>query len=69
MQGGMETVVDQEQRPPRILELSWGRMTVEGPGAGKGLVTGSVLLPLDSPIARGALQDQVNADLLAFLRS
>jgi hypothetical protein len=25
----------QEERPPRILEISWGRMEVEGLGAGK----------------------------------
>jgi len=27
--------MDQEKRPPRILEISWGRMEVEGLGAGK----------------------------------
>jgi hypothetical protein len=32
---GMETVVNQEKRPPRILEISWGRMEVEGLGVGK----------------------------------
>jgi hypothetical protein len=32
---GMETVVTQDQRAPRIARLSWGRMEVEGLGAGK----------------------------------
>ncbi len=32
---GMETVVKQEKRSPRIVRLSWGRMEVEGRGAGK----------------------------------
>jgi hypothetical protein len=33
---GMETVVKQERRrSPRILEISWGRMAVEGLAAGK----------------------------------
>jgi hypothetical protein len=27
--------MDQEKRPPRILEISWGRMDIEGLGAGK----------------------------------
>ena len=27
--------MDQQKRPPRILEISWGRMEVEGLGAGK----------------------------------
>jgi hypothetical protein len=31
----METVVRQDKRPPRILEISWGRLQVEGLGAGK----------------------------------
>jgi hypothetical protein len=31
----METAVSQERRPRRILDLSWGRMVVEGLGAGK----------------------------------
>jgi hypothetical protein len=32
---GMETVVKRQQRPPRIVQVSWGRMQVEGLGAGK----------------------------------
>ena len=32
---GMETVVRQQKRPPRILEISWGHIEVEGLGAGK----------------------------------
>ncbi len=32
---GMETVVKQEKRPPRIVRISWGRMEVERLGAGK----------------------------------
>jgi len=32
---GMETVVKQDTRPPRIIRVSWGRMQVEGLGAGK----------------------------------
>ena len=32
---GMETVVSSGKRAPRILEVSWGRMEVEGLGAGK----------------------------------
>jgi hypothetical protein len=31
---GMETV-EQDKRPPRIVQISWGRMQVEGLGAGK----------------------------------
>jgi hypothetical protein len=31
---GMETV-EQDMRPPRIAQISWGRMQVEGLGAGK----------------------------------
>src|SRR5260370_18016737 len=31
----METAGNREKRPPRILEISWGRMEVEGLGAGK----------------------------------
>jgi hypothetical protein len=31
---GMETV-EQDKRPPRIAQISWGRMQVEGLGAGK----------------------------------
>jgi hypothetical protein len=31
----METVVKQDKRPPRIAQISWGRMEVEGLGAGK----------------------------------
>jgi hypothetical protein len=31
---GMETVVKQEMRPPRIVRISWGRMEVEGLGVG-----------------------------------
>jgi len=29
---GMQTVVKQDQRPPRIVQISWGRMQVEGLG-------------------------------------
>jgi len=32
---GMEPVVRQDRRPPRIVQISWGRMEVEGLGAGK----------------------------------
>jgi hypothetical protein len=32
---GMETVVKQHKRPPRIVRISWGPMQVEGLGAGK----------------------------------
>ena len=32
---GMETVVQRQKRPPRIARVSWGRMQVEGLGAGK----------------------------------
>jgi hypothetical protein len=32
---GMETVAKQDKRPPRIIRVSWGRMQVEGLGAGK----------------------------------
>jgi hypothetical protein len=32
---GMETVGRPDKRPPRILEISWGRMQAEGLGAGK----------------------------------
>jgi hypothetical protein len=32
---GMEKVVKRQQRPPRIVQVSWGRMQVEGLGAGK----------------------------------
>jgi hypothetical protein len=32
---GMETVVKQDKRSPRIVYISWGRMEVEGLGAGK----------------------------------
>jgi hypothetical protein len=32
---GMETVVKQDKRSPRIARISWGRMEVEGLGAGK----------------------------------
>jgi len=32
---GMEPVVTQDKRPPRIVQVSWGRMEVEGLGAGK----------------------------------
>jgi hypothetical protein len=32
---GMETVVKRQKRPPRIVQVSWGRMEVEGLGAGK----------------------------------
>jgi hypothetical protein len=32
---GMETMVKQDKRPPRILQISWGRMEVEGLGMGK----------------------------------
>ena len=31
----METVVTQDKRSPRIVRISWGRMEVEGLGAGK----------------------------------
>src|SRR5215471_11266245 len=31
----MEPVVRQDRRPPRIVQISWGRMEVEGLGAGK----------------------------------
>ena len=32
---GMETVVKRQQRSPRIVLVSWGRIEVEGLGAGK----------------------------------
>jgi hypothetical protein len=32
---GMEAVVRQEKRSPRIVRISWGRMEAEGLGAGK----------------------------------
>ena len=32
---GMETVVKQDKRAPRIIQVSWGRMEVEGLGVGK----------------------------------
>ena len=32
---GMEIVVKRHKRPPRIVQVSWGRMEVEGLGAGK----------------------------------
>ena len=32
---GMETAARQAQRPPRITRISWGRIEVEGLGAGK----------------------------------
>jgi hypothetical protein len=32
---GMETVVKQDKRSPRIVQISWGRMEVEGLGADK----------------------------------
>jgi hypothetical protein len=32
---GMEPVVEQDKRPPRIVQVCWGRMEVEGLGAGK----------------------------------
>jgi hypothetical protein len=32
---GMEPVVKQDKRSPRIVRISWGRMHVEGLGAGK----------------------------------
>lgn len=32
---GMETVVKRRKRPPRIVQVSWGRMEVEGLGVGK----------------------------------
>jgi len=32
---GMEPVVKQDKRPPRIVQISWGRMEVEDLGAGK----------------------------------
>jgi hypothetical protein len=35
MLDGMETVVKQDKRSPRIIRVSWGRMQVEGLGAGK----------------------------------
>src|SRR5438477_8823951 len=31
----METVVKRHKRPPRIVQVSWGRMEVEGLDAGK----------------------------------
>jgi len=31
----METVPGQAQRASRVLEIAWGRMTVEGLGTGK----------------------------------
>lgn len=35
MLANVEAIVSQQKRPPRILEVSWGRMRVEGLGAGK----------------------------------
>jgi hypothetical protein len=35
MPGGMQTGLNQDKRPPRILAICWGRMQVEGLGAGK----------------------------------
>src|SRR5215472_17497616 len=35
MLGGMETVVKWQKRPPRIVQVSWGRMEVESLGVGK----------------------------------
>ena len=35
MLDGMETVVRRRKRPPRVVQVSWGRMEVEGLGAGK----------------------------------
>src|SRR5437763_5758104 len=32
---GMETVVKRQKRPPRIVQVSWGRMEVEGLDVGK----------------------------------
>jgi hypothetical protein len=32
---GMEPVVKQDKRSPRIIQVSWGRMEVEGLGVGK----------------------------------
>jgi hypothetical protein len=32
---GMEPVVEQDKRPPRVAQISWARMEVEGLGAGK----------------------------------
>jgi hypothetical protein len=32
---GMETVVKQDKRSPRIIRVTWGRMQVEGLGTGK----------------------------------
>lgn len=32
---GMETVVTQQKRAPKIVRLAWGRMQVEGLGVGK----------------------------------
>jgi hypothetical protein len=32
---GMETDLTEDKRPPRIVQVSWGRMEVEGLGAGK----------------------------------
>jgi hypothetical protein len=32
---GMEPAVKQDKRPPRIVQVSWGRMEVEGLGVGK----------------------------------
>ena len=29
---GMEPVVEQDKRPPRIVQISWGRIEVEGLG-------------------------------------
>ena len=35
MLDGMETEAEQDERPPRIVQISWGRMEVEGLGVGK----------------------------------
>ena len=32
---GMETMAKQQKRPPRIVQISWGRMEVDGLGVGK----------------------------------
>src|SRR5215471_10769631 len=36
----MEPVVEQDKRPPRIVQTSWGRMEVEDLGAGKDISDG-----------------------------
>ena len=35
MLDGMETVLKRQKRPPRIVQVSWGRMEVESLGVGK----------------------------------